>query len=124
MNDSEIIAESKSSEAINAAAVHAEAIEKSREAQIKSAVASELESYFESRTAKGRFIDINRIPFICDDIKGIHGKLSEIGENAITKTDFALLQQKADLTNKIVFAFVGLICLGFMGAVMALVYNK
>lgn len=40
-----------------------------------------LEKYFERRKST-RFVDTNRIPFICDDIKGIHGTLDKM------QTDF------------------------------------
>jgi len=68
-------------ESNNADAAHTAA--KAKEADNK-AVASNmrevLEDYFESRKS-GRFIDIERIPFICDDIAGIKTNLNEIKGN-------------------------------------------
>lgn len=74
------LVQSHSAEAVQATAVAQEAIEKARTSQLNAAISRGLEEYFESRSSK-RFIDINRIPFICDDIKGIHEKINAMGSD-------------------------------------------
>ena len=64
-------ADSKTAEAIQSAAVATEAMQMARKADLDNSIAQGLEAYFEGRKSN-RFIDVNRIPFICDDIKGIH----------------------------------------------------
>ena len=63
-----------------------------------------------------KYIDIGRIPFICDDIRGIHAVLKKLNEEKVTKEDFTLVRN-------IVFAFIGVIVLAFMGALTMLVFN-
>ncbi len=73
----QVLSDSHSAEAAQAAAVHQEAIEKARQAQMMSV----LEEFFQRGVEDKKFIDINRIPFICDDIRGIHSALKEINQN-------------------------------------------
>jgi len=67
-----------------------EAVEVSREAQIKAAAASAVSLQAQQiedavvkalgrGAAEGRYVDTGRIPFICDDIKGIHNTLNDLG---------------------------------------------
>jgi hypothetical protein len=70
------LVESHNEEAAHASAIAKEAGMKAISANMLAA----LQEYFESRSS-GRFIDINRIPFICDDIKGIHQTQNIILEN-------------------------------------------
>jgi hypothetical protein len=112
----ETLAESTSAEAVNATAVAQEAIEKARAAQMTAIVESAIAKFFDRGVQEKKFIDIGRIPFICDDIGGIHESLKEIKEKAVTKEDF-------NLVKNIVFGFIALIVIAFMGALFALVFK-
>ncbi len=79
MDEIQAKAESHTAEAINASAVAQEAIEKARSAQFMAV----LEEFFNRGLKEKKFVDIGRIPFICDDIRGIHGTLSEIQTNIV-----------------------------------------
>lgn len=79
MDEAQARAESHSAEAVNATAVAQEAIEKARSAQFIAA----LEEFFNRGIDQKKFVDINRIPFICDDIRGIHGSMGDIQQDLI-----------------------------------------
>jgi hypothetical protein len=66
MEDKKVLAESLSAEAAQAAAIHAEAIEKSREAQMESVVERVLVKVLTD--TDGSPMLIKRVPFICLDI--------------------------------------------------------
>lgn len=116
-------------ESLQATSVAHEANMKAREAQLDTAIAAGLEKFFRRGVKDGRFLplkdqkiaDTERFDFICDDIAGIHQELKSLNDHGVKREDFLLLQQRADLTNKIVFAAVGFILLAFMGAIAALV---
>lgn len=109
-------AEFKSAEVVNAAAVHAEAIEKARLAQMKTVFDASIEDFFDRGVIKKRFIDTDRIPFICDDLRNIHLFLKSIDEHSVTKEDFLLVRN-------IVFGFIAIIVLAFMGALTTMVFK-
>lgn len=96
------LSESHSAEAVNATAVAQEAIEKARQAQLNDAISQGLDSFFNHGITEKKFIDIGRIPFICDDIRSMHGML--------TKMDSTL-----SLVSRLVFGFVIIILLGVAG---------
>ena len=79
MEDSLI--QSHTAEAANAAAIAQEAIEKSRNVQINSAVKDAIAEFFSRGVENKKFIDIGRIPFICDDIVKIHISQSSMENN-------------------------------------------
>lgn len=68
----------KSVEAVDAAAAAQEAVEKARAAQIENALESAMEKFFSRGLGEKRFIDVGRIPFICDDIRGIRGTIDSL----------------------------------------------
>lgn len=72
--------EQKSQEVVEASTIHAEKVEEVRQMQIMHQVREGLEDFFEGRKAKGRFIDIDRIPFICDDIADIKVSIDKIND--------------------------------------------
>lgn len=88
-DENTILAESQSAEAVNAAAVHAEAVEKSRKAQLDSAIVSHREetlSLFKgalrdilSEGNEGtKMLLIQKIPLLCADIITIRGDITWI----------------------------------------------
>lgn len=74
--ETKVFSDAQSAEAVNAAAIHAEAVEKARSAQIGDAVSHGLETFFQRSVSEGRFIpltknrmaDRERFQFICDEI--------------------------------------------------------
>jgi len=83
MGDEAILAQSKSAEAVNAAANAAEAVERAREAQMASAFAKALQEVFSIEDGGGRkrFIDVSRVPLICQSIVGIDKRMSAIEDS-------------------------------------------
>jgi hypothetical protein len=90
--DPKILAESHAAEAVQAISVAAEATEKAPLSQmeaiaeksderIAALVSSSISEFFNRGISEKRFIDIGRIPFICDDIRGIHGQIAEQGND-------------------------------------------
>jgi hypothetical protein len=77
--DPSILAESLSAEAANSAAIHAEAIEKARAAQMHSVVTNALKEVLSDET--GSPLLIKRIPFICNDIRDIKKSQTDQGSD-------------------------------------------
>lgn len=121
--ENKMMAEAQSAEAVNATAVAAEAVEKARAAQMTDVVESAIAKFFDRGVQEKKFIDVGRIPFICDDIKGIHNTLKRFDEDRVTQTDFLLLKQQSDLTNKIVLGAIAIILIAFLGGVTLLVFK-
>lgn len=117
-----LIAESKLAEASHAAAVAEETRQASHAAQL-SVMQEEgdkrmakiqwetLERYFNRGLDSKKFVDISRIPFICDDIKNIHVTMDSMNETLT-------------LLRNIIFSFIAIIVTGFMVAVFATVFKK
>lgn len=103
-DESKTLSESQSAEAVNATAVAEEAKQKAAAAQIAVALEVAMERFFNRGVDEKRFVDIGRIPFICDDIRGIHGVLIRM-DNTLS------------LVSKIVYGFIGVILIGVMGVV-------
>lgn len=102
VEDAAVIAIEKTKEA-------QEAIEAARSLQsslsdekIAKALSSALRDVFGENENSGRFIDTNRIPLICQDIKGIHGSISKI-------------EDKIDWVSKLV---IGAVILALLGMVL------
>jgi len=72
-DDTKILADSLSAEAAQAAAIHAEAIEKAREAQMHSVFTKVLTEVLSDEG--GSPLLVKRIPFICNDIRDIKNTL-------------------------------------------------
>lgn len=103
MDESTALAQSHSAEVINEAAIHAEMVEKARIAQMKAAVVDAVREIFSSNVSAGRYIDVSRIPLICQNIDGLHqvsketlSKIKDIDEKLekkyVTKEQFALVK--------------------------------
>lgn len=63
---------------------------------------------------RGRFIDVSRVPLICQSIVQISEDIKEIRENMINKDQFSPVQ-------KVVYGLVAVLLLGVIGAVLAMV---
>jgi len=107
-----VLAEANLAEAAHIASVAKEAEHKA----LASTMVVLLDEYFRRGKEEKRFIDVGRIPFICDDIRGIHETLKTMNKNNVTKEDFSLIRN-------IVFGFISLIVTGFMASLMFLVFK-
>jgi hypothetical protein len=87
--ETQVLADSQNAEALNAAAVAAEAAQKAQAAQMEAALESAMTKFFARGVEEKRFVDVGRIPFICDDLRGIHGILNDI--NLIIKLSASVL---------------------------------
>ena len=64
-----------------------------------------------------RFVDVSRVPLICQSIVGIHDSLKEIREGMVTQVEFKPIKS-------IVFGLVGLILIAVVVALLGLVVLK
>ena len=126
------LADSKTAEAVNATVVAAEATENARKAQIQELLAESdertakivgaaIKEAFGENKAQGRYIDVSRIPLICQNIDGIHSTLQlidkKIDEKMVTNERFSPIE-------KIVYGAVGLILTGVLGALLVLILKS
>lgn len=114
-DDKQILADSQGAEAVNAVAIAAEASQKAQAAQIEAALESAMARFFSRGVQEKRFIDVGRIPFICDDLHGIHASLTEMNEKLdqkyVTKEQFSPVRV-------IVFGAALMVLVAFFGAVI------
>lgn len=115
MTDITEVAEQKSFEAVAATAQAQEAIERSREAQMASAIATAVKDVFALKDYDGqkRFVDISRVPLICQAILGIHQSLEDIKGNMVNQDQFTPVKI-------IAYGLVGTTMLGVLGAILSL----
>lgn len=102
--------------AVHAARNAQQAIEVAREAQLASAIATAVKEAFniEDNTGQKRFVDVSRVPLICQAIIGIQQSLTKIEENMVTKETFSPIRS-------LVYGMVGLVLTGVVGALLTLV---
>jgi hypothetical protein len=116
------LAESQSAEAVNAQAVAAEAIEKARMAQLQQmieegqkrtaqAISEALHDVFDEKRSSGQFIDVSRIPLICQSIVSISGDLKDIKKSMVTKEQFVPIRT-------LVYGACLLVLIGFFGSII------
>lgn len=85
--------EIKSIDAVDAATAHAVAVEEARAAQINEAVftsdqriasivSESIVKFFNHGARENKFIDVGRIPFICEDIKAINKGMEQMATDA------------------------------------------
>lgn len=105
-----------SRKAVHAARDAAQAVEISREAQMASAVASAVKEVFslESEGGQKRFVDVSRVPLICQAILGINQSLTEIKNEMVTQDQFWPVKT-------LVYGVVGLMLTGTVMALLLLI---
>ncbi len=128
-----------SAEAVEAARVAAEAVEAARNKQVEQianasdertakVLESALRHIFGEGERQKKFIDVSRIPFICDNIHNIAKDISDIKqamEDAKEKADERYVNQDQFVPVKtIVYGLVSLILTGVVGAILALIISK
>lgn len=91
--------------------------DESTEDRMTKALSNSLREVFGENTDSGRFIDVKRIPLICQNINGMHDMLKEIKEDMVSQKEFWPIKT-------IVYSGVGTILLAVIGAIIALVINK
>ena len=94
------------------------ATDKVREAQMLSVMTKALENTFNLEDSSGqkRFLDITRVPLICQSIVGIHQSLEDIKKNMVSQESFWPVKT-------IVYGGVGIILTAVMTALVYLVVN-
>lgn len=115
-DETKVASEAATAESINATAVAAEALQKAQEAQMLAVVTKAFEATFNitDNTGQKRFLDVTRVPLICQSILGIDQTLKEMKENMVTKEAFWPVKA-------LVYGFVGLSMTAIVTAVIALV---
>lgn len=105
--------------AVHAAKNAAQAVESAREAQLASAVASAVKQAFNIEDTGGqkRFVDVSRVPLICQAIIGIQQSLEAIERKMVTQDQFSPVKS-------LVYGVVGLILTAVVGALLALIIQK
>ncbi len=124
-----------SSEAVHAAKNAAQAVELSRLASMDAlqqstadAVIRGFKEVFGEVPDTGRFVDTNKIKFICKDIEGINTKMGEMTE-AMTKLEekfeeHYVNQDQFAPVKIIAYGLVGTTMLGVLGAILMLVIRQ
>lgn len=80
--EKQVLADSQNAEAVNAVAIATEAAQKAQASQIEAALESAMNRFFSRGIDEKRFIDIGRIPFICDDIRGVRTILNDMNNDS------------------------------------------
>jgi len=85
------------------------------------ALSAALREVFSENGKSGRFIDVSRIPLICQHIAGIHDSLAEIKETLSKKV---VTQDQFWPVKTLVYGFVALILVAVVGAIITLIINS
>lgn len=101
------------------------------EKRTQRALENALRQVFGENQDARRFIDITRIPLICQSINGIHESLQDLKSMISTQKE-QLLNEHEKFVSKdefnpvkyIAFGAAGMILTGFTGAVLSLVFLK
>ena len=85
--------------------------------QMVEIISESLRKVFGENVESKRFVDITRIPLICQSIIGIHESLKDIKKNMVSKESFWPVKV-------LVYGAVGIILTAVMTALLYLVINK
>lgn len=83
------------------------------EPQLKKDIAEAVKEGFSAGVDSGRYIDVTRIPLICQSIVGIDKKLDEL----VTRQEFWPVRT-------LVYGITGLLLSGTVGALLMLLFKK
>lgn len=134
----EPLKEAKIAEAAHATAVAHQATSEAREVQIHETLYNVFREILTEGDEGTKKLLIQKIPLLCTDImtlkndvkhikgsmEGMKSEVEKMNEAAIKREDFLLLQQRADLTTKLVFGAVGLILTAFILGLLVLVFKS
>ncbi len=85
-------------------------------------LANALREVFGENQASGRFIDISRIPLICQSINGIHESMKEMKQMMRETDNNHVTQEQFRPIKTIVYSGVGTILLAALAAVLSLIF--
>jgi uncharacterized protein (UPF0147 family) len=85
------------------------------------ALSNALREVFGDNEQAGRFVDVSRIPLICANINAIHKNIEKINDNLENK--FVNKDQFWPVKT-LVYSTTGIILVGVIGAILALVIHK
>lgn len=80
-------------------------------------ISEALRRVFGENENTGRFIDVSRIPLICQSINGIHESLKTIEKNMVTQDQFWPIKT-------LVYGATGTTLLAVIGGILALIIKK
>lgn len=108
-----------SRKAVHAARDAQQSIEIAREAQMANAVAQAVKEVFsiEDDGGQKRYVDVSRVPLICQTIKGIDLSLNEIKASMVTQDQFAPVKA-------IAYGLVSITLTGVVGALLLLLFKR
>ena len=110
------IIESKTAEAAHAAAVAEEAHQEALEARLHDRVMQSVQEAIRTEMSpdRGRYVDLSRVPLICQAILGINEKMSNITSNMVTQDQFWPVKT-------LVYGFVAIVLFAVVAALILLV---
>lgn len=93
MDDTQLIANEKSAEAVQAAVAHQQAVEDARKSQLDASiftsderisriVSESIVAFFNHGSKESKYIDVGRIPFICESIDNINLMMAKTAVDA------------------------------------------
>lgn len=103
------------------AAEAARDIARSQDERTTQSLVDALREVFGENQNTGRFIDVSRIPLICQNITGIHGEIAEIKGLFKEFSHSYVRRETFQPVEKVVYGVVGIILVGVVGALLALV---
>jgi hypothetical protein len=112
--EKQVLADSQTAEAINAATVAAEAAQKAQAAQMEAAFESAMTRFFNRGVSDKKFIDISRVPFLCDAVKNIDKTLIDLNEAQAEQSRDALWTKRIMIGVATFSGIVGLPLLSWM----------
>lgn len=110
----QILADSQNAEAVNAVAIAAEAAQKASASQMEAALGNTLERFFSRGVENKKYVDISRIPFLCDAVEAIDKTLVHIHETQKTQANDALWTKRIMIGIATVAGIIGLPLLSWM----------
>lgn len=85
--------------------------------QTRREIRDAVQEAFSTSTSDGRYIDVSRVPLICQSIIGIDSKLDDMRADMVTQDQFWPVKT-------IVYGLVGLILVAVVGALLVLVVKS
>ena len=122
VQDATIVAQKVVSKATETAAELA-AIKEERDERMTGVLSNALREVFGDFETKGRFIDINRIPLICQSIIRIHEDIKEINKSIKESNAINVSQKEFWPVKTLIYSLVGIILSGFITGLIILVWK-
>lgn len=110
-------------EVVMRAAEAASEVAKTSDERVTRSLSDALREVFGEHSNSGRFIDVSRIPLICNNINTIHGDIKEIKEMMKENSEEYVRKDDFDLVKRVVFGFVALVMIGFVGVLISTTFK-